>query len=308
MRHPRMQRSSLRYPLDGLLGSPAHVRLIRVLVHDVAGPVSVTDAAKMAGLSTAGARKALGTLERRGIAVRVGTGRAQKYGLKDGNPYLVLLRQLFEQEQQRHEDLIQELRQAVGMPEVRDAWISDLPGDTEQTLQLDLVAETKAVSWIGPELRTRVSGTEKRFDLVIEIAVYTRADDPGIPENAVVLWRSGDLIGTERSPGLRTHAESAERSLRMAQAIAELIRTDPGLTRRALQHTNRLLHEGQGTADGDIGEWRQLLETYSPERLRDLLVSRSSRAERLRRSSPFFAVLTPDERDRMMREMERPKR
>ncbi|MDP2401686.1 MAG: hypothetical protein Q8M66_06880 [Actinomycetota bacterium] len=53
-------------------------------------------------------------------------------------------------------------------------------------------------------------------------------------------------------------------------------------------------------ATGDIAEWRQLLETYSPERLRDLLVSRSSRAERLRRSSPFFAVLTPDERDRVV--------
>lgn len=304
MRPPRIQHSSLRYPLDVLLGSPAQVRLIRVLVHDVAGPVSVTDAARMAGLSTTGARKALETLERHGIATRVGTGRAQKYGPKEGNPYSSLLRQLFEQEQQEHDDLIQQLRQAITMPEVRDAWINDMSGESGHALDLSVVAETSAVSWIGPELRTRVIEVEKRFDLIIELAVFTRADSPPIPEDAVVLWGVGDLTKNDRSPGVQTHAESEERSLRMSRAIAELIRTDPALARRALQYTNRLLQEGQGTANSDIGEWRQLLETYSPERLRDILVSRSSRAERLRRSSPFFAVLTPDERNRMMPEME----
>lgn len=107
-----------------------------------------------------------------------------------------------------------------------------------------------------------------------------------------------------RPPGAKTIAESDERSLRMARGITELIKSDPSLIRRALHHLNRLLHEGQGTANGDLGEWRQLIETYSPERLRELLVSKSSRAERLRRSSPFFAVLTPDERDRVVRDVE----
>jgi DNA-binding Lrp family transcriptional regulator len=282
--------------------------LIRVLVHDVAGPVSVTDAARMAGLSTTGARKALETLERHGIATRVGTGRAQKYGPKEGNAYSDHLRQLFEQEQQEHDDLIQQLRQAVTMPEVQDAWINDVPGESGRTLHLSVVVETKVVSWIGSELRTRLIEVEKRFDLIIEMAVFTRADSPGVPEDAVVLWGAGDLTKADRPPGLQTHAESEARSLRMSRAIAELIRTDPALARRALHHINRLLHEGQGTANSDIGEWRQLLETYSLERLRDILVSRSSRAERLRRSSPFFAILTPEERDRMMVEMEQPER
>jgi hypothetical protein len=76
----------------------------------------------------------------------------------------------------------------------------------------------------------------------------------------------------------------------MAEAVADLIRTDPSLIRRAFQQTHRASHEGQGTADSDIGEWRQLLETYS--------------AERLRRSAPFFAVLTAEERDRIMKELE----
>lgn len=91
----------------------------------------------------------------------------------------------------------------------------------------------------------------------------------------------------------------------MARGVAELMRSDPSLIKRAEQHLDRLLREGQGTAGGDITEWRQLLQTYSPERLRDLLVSTSSRAERLRQSSPFFAVLTADERDHLLAKIEK---
>jgi hypothetical protein len=304
MRPPKTQRSTLRYPLDALLGSPALVRLTRVLTYEVRGPVGVTDAARMGGLSTAGARKALEHLEQAGIATRVGTGRAQKYGLRDASPYIEPLRQLFEQEQQQYDDLIQRLRQALEMPEVREAWVERLPMEPGEALQVDIIADAKAVPWLGPELRTRVVETEKLFNLIIELPVFTRADAPVIPQGAILLWGAGHATRADRGPGAQTHEESAERSLRMAEAIADLITADPSLIQRARQQTNRLLHEGQGTANSDIGEWRQLLETYSAERLRDLLVSRSSRADRLRRSSPFFAVLTPEERDRMMRELE----
>jgi len=303
MHPPREQRSNLRYPLDDILGTPALVRLIRVLVHDVGGPVSVTDAARMAGLSTAGARKALGALERLDVAARVGTGRALKFGPKEGNPYLPLLRQLFQEEQERYDALVRELREAVAIPEIRDAWMKDPSADSPQGLELDVVVETKALSWMGPELRARLAETEKRFNLIVELNVFTRADSPSVPKDAVRLSVSGEGIQPRRARGT-AHEESAERSYRMAQVIAEMLKSDPSLLRRALHHTNRLLHEDQGTATSDISEWRTLLETYSAERIRDLLVSRSSRAERLRRSSPFFAVLTPEERDRMFREME----
>lgn len=304
MRPQRNQRSTLRYPLDDLLGSPALIRLMRVLVHEVRGPVGVTEASRMAGLSAAGARKALERLEQAGMAARVGTGRAQKYGLREGSPYIATLCQLFQQEQQQYDDLIQRLRQTLGMPEVREAWVEQFPVEPGTALQVDIIAETTAFTWIGAELRTRLAETEKKFNLIIELAVYTRADAPVIPEKAVLLWGTGDIAKVDRVRGAQTRAESAKRSFGMAEVIAELIKTNPSLIQRALQHTNRLLHEGQGTANSDIGEWRQLLETYSAERLRNLLVSKSSRAERLRRSSPFFAVLTPEERDRMLREFE----
>lgn len=301
MRPPRVQRSSHRYPLDEILGTPALVRLLRVLVHDVGGAVGVTEAARMAGLSTAGARKAFENLERLGVVARAGSGRAQKFGPKDGHPYLPLMRQLFEEEQTQYEELIRQLRQLVMMPEIRDAWLEDPTGEPHQGLQLSVIAESSALSWLGPELRARLAETERRFDLIVEVSVFTRADDFIVPVDAIRLSVSGDDLKSGR-PTAATHPESDERSLLMARAIAELIKSDPSLVRRALRHTDLLLREDQGTATGDIAEWRSLLQTYSTERLRDLLVSRSSRAERLRRSSPFFAVLTPEERDRVIRE------
>lgn len=304
MRPPRVQRSRLEYPLDVTLGSAAHVRLMRVILHEVGGAVSVTDAARMAGLSTTGARKALEVLAGLGVVTRVGTGRAQKYGPTEDGSFASLLNQLFQQEQRQYEELLRSLREAVAMPEVRNAWLRDLSGPDERTLELDVVADTKAFDWIGPELRTRVIPTEKRFDIIVEVNVFTRADGPQIPADAVPIWGHSEEAASDRSPGAQTHADSVERSWRTAQVIAEMMKSDPSLARRALQHTNMLLHEGQGTANSDLGEWRQLLETYSGGRLRDLLISRSSRADRLRRSSPFFAVLTPDERDRVMEQIE----
>lgn len=304
MRPPRIQRSRLRYPLDVMLGSAAHVRLLRVILYEVAGPVSVTDAARMAGLSTTGARKALDVLAGLGAVTRVGTGRAQKYGPTEEGHFAPLLNQLFQREQLRYQELSRSLREAVGIPEVQKAWLHEPPDLDERFLELDVVVETKALSWIGPELRTRLVPIEKQFDIIIEVNTFTRADDPRTPADAVVIWGPGEQVAGDRSPGAQTHEGSAERSWRMALVIAEMVKSDPTLARRALQYTNMSLNEGQGTANSDLGEWRQLLETYSGGRLRDLLVSRSSRADRLRRSSPFFAVLTPEERDRLHQAIE----
>ncbi|MGV8084475.1 MAG: hypothetical protein AB2L09_12735 [Coriobacteriia bacterium] len=303
MRQPKIHHNLLRYPLDDVLGSRAAVRLMRVLLHDVVGPIGIADAARLAGLSTPGVRKALDMLQSLGAVERVGSGRALKYGAKEGNPYSVLLSQLFEREGEEYECLIQAIRDAVAMPEVYHAWL--LLEDSRRALELVVVVDSTALSWIGPSLRARLLPTEKQHDLIVEVNIFTRADSPPVPQGAVVLWGVGEIPESQQSEGMQAQEESAERSYRMVQAVAELIRSDPSLVRRALQHTNRLLREGQGTANADISEWRQLLETYSAERLRDLLVSKSPRAERLRRSSPFFAVLTPEERDQVMERMER---
>jgi hypothetical protein len=86
----------------------------------------------------------------------------------------------------------------------------------------------------------------------------------------------------------------------MSEGIARLLRDDPSMATRALRHLERLLRDDHGAAGADLMEWKQLLEAYSPDRLGSFLVSSSSRAVRLRQSSPFFAILNADERDRLV--------
>jgi hypothetical protein len=305
MRPVTKQRNAVRYPLDDVLGSEAHVRLIRVLVHEVDGPLGVSDAARLAGLTPAGARKALQRLEESGFVERVGSGRAQKYGLRGHETVFKVLGQLFAQEQQHYDDLISGLHAALALQELRSAWVERLPDSPKETVEVTVVVEAGAISWIREELRSRLFGLEKECDLIIELAVFTRADAPTPGPDALFLWGTESSSGSGERRRPQTHAEVDERSLLMAQGVAELMRIDPTLTKRAEQHLDRLLREGQGTASGDIVEWRQLLQTYSPERLRDLLVSASSRAVRLRQSSPFLAVLTADERDHLLAKIEK---
>lgn len=300
-----VQRSAFRYPLDEIFGSVAHVRLLRVLVHDVEMPLGVADAARLAGLTPAGARKALERLGQSGLIERVGSGRAQKWGLKKNQAIIQALHHLFVEEHRRYEELVTGLQGAVALSEILSAWIERLPLGMAEPVNVSVVADGNAITWIQEELRARLIELEKEFNLIIEVAVFTRADTPTPGSDAVVLWGADVSHQSVARRRTQTHSEAEQRSLLMAEGIAELIRSDPSLIKRAVQHLNRLLREDQGTASGDIAEWRQLLEAYSPDRVRDLLVSASSRAQRLRQSSPFFAVLTPSERDRVMAGAER---
>ena len=70
--------------------------------------------------------------------------------------------------------------------------------------------------------------------------------------------------------------------------------------RRAKEHAQRMLKKDHGLANKDIEEWRDILESYSIRRLSRFLISTSERANRLRQSNPFFAVLKPDERSLLL--------
>lgn len=305
MRPISQQHSAVRYPLDSILGFEAHVRLLRVFIHEADTPLGASDAARLAGLTPVGARKALERLVESGVIERVGSGRTPQYGLRGQEPVVQALGLLFTREQERYDSFVSFLQNALAdMPEIRTAWLSELPMGAGEPIEINVVAEARAINWIGAELRSRLVRFEKESDLIVEVALFTRADSPTHGPHAVFLRSmEADQKPPVRQPA-QSHAQTEERSLLMARAIAELIRSDPSLITRAKHHLNRLLHDDQGMATGDIAEWRQLLETYSSKRLRQLLVSHSSRANRLRQSSPFFAILTAEERDRLIASLE----
>lgn len=83
-----------------------------------------------------------------------------------------------------------------------------------------------------------------------------------------------------------------------------LIANDSALIRKATQHLDHLLAEDPGAATHDLKERRDILNHYSAQRVRDFLVSKSSRANRLRQSSPFFGILHSKERENVFEAME----
>jgi len=300
MRPIAVRRNALQYPLDDALGTEAHVRILRALIHEVDRPLGPSEVAVMTGLSQPGARKALSRLEELGLLDSLGTARVQKYAPREGDPIIGALRALFAAEQQVFDDLLHGLRGILrGVQEVQRAWVPAFPQRLGEPLDVVAVVDVPAVPWVGAELRTRLLDLEQRLNQTLEISLFTDADAPSPDGDAVFLVDAEPPEEPRPRRRPRTHEEADAGALALAEAIADLLRADPSLRTRALHHLDRLAREPQGTAAAEIDEWRQLLRTYSPERLRRLLVSGSSRARRLRQSSPFLAVLSSDERNRL---------
>lgn len=307
MRPIATEQNALRYPLNQLLGTPAHVRLLRTLSNEVVGPITTADAAERAGLTEAGARRALGRLAKTGFVRRVGGGRSQQFALREADPLANQLAILFRKENDRYEALLSGLRDVLeNLVEVRLAWIDAPLAQVGDALHIGVIGDSQSLSWVGDEIRRRIATIEETFELTIEVHRFTRADAPEISWDEVTLLAGIPPAGaTPQDLGLASHSDRDARALRLSKAIANLLDRDPSLTRRATSHLERILDEDQGAAAHDLREWCAILSHYSNKRLREFLVSTTSRAQRLRQSSPFLAVLNPDERDDVLQFLER---
>ena len=295
----------LRHPLDTIMGSEGNVRLLRVFIHETGSPLGASDLARLSEMTPAGTRKSLERLLDAGVVEAIGSGRALQYRLRSPWPLFKALALLFDSEHEQYDSFVSSLKKALaGFTEIRSAWFDDAPMGSGEPVEMCVVADAKAVDWIGEELRARLKDLEQAYDLIIEPRILTRADAPAPGPHAVFLVSMAADNGT-RDPQPQLHALKDERSLRIAQKIVEMMRSDPALIARARHYLNQLLQDDQGMATHAIAEWRQILESYSPRQLRQLLVSTSSRATRLRQSSPFFAVLSPEERDRLISALEK---
>ncbi len=100
------EQDPLRYPLNELFGTQAHVRLLRVMANEVEGPLTASDVAKRAGLTVPGAKKALGRLVRSGFISRVGGGRNLQYEIGRLDRLMQIVLELFQVENDRYEQLV----------------------------------------------------------------------------------------------------------------------------------------------------------------------------------------------------------
>jgi DNA-binding Lrp family transcriptional regulator len=301
MRPPATDQNYARNPLNELLGTPANVRLIRVLADEVAGPIGAPEAAERAGLTEAGARRALKRLARTGFVERLGGRRSQTFRLRESDPLAEQIIVLFCTEHDRYQALIRRLHEVFGeLPEVRAAWLDEAPPGVGQPLHIGVLADSSSLAYLAQELRRRVVAIEHDYDLTIEIHTFSRADVPEVDWAGTTLLGGHPVSKVDSPVRPRGHSERVSRARKMSEGIAALLDEDPSIVRRAQRHLGLLLDQDQGPASHDLREWKEILDHYSRERLREFLVADTPRAQRLRQSSPFFAVLTAEERDEIM--------
>lgn len=298
MRPIAIEQNVIRYPLNELLGTPANVRLMRMLADEVIGPIGASEAAERTGLTLAGARRALVRLAKTGFVQRVGGGRSHRYVLRESDPITNTIRELFQNESKRYRVLRSQVREAVeNLPEIQAAWIDSPPTQIGKPLQIGILSDSRSLVYLGDQVRNRLAEVEREFDLIIEIRTFSQADAPDLfLEGAELL---AGYIDTGISSSDRTHAERDERAAQFSSAIAKILDSDPSLIKRASRYLEFLLEDSQGSASHDIREWHDILTRYSTQRIKDFLVAETPRAKRLRQSSPFFAVLDTKERDKV---------
>ena len=93
----------------------------------------------------------------------------------------------------------------------------------------------------------------------------------------------------------RSHAWIDARSLALAEAVAEKIRRDPALLRRAAGNLARWKRL-KGTLPPCLKEWEEILAGRTMDDVLAILVEDNEQGRRRRQSSPFTGLLTPAER------------
>lgn len=301
--------NSLRYPLNKLLGMEAHVRILRVLANDVDGPITAPKVAERTGLTIPGAHQALKRLLQSGFVVRVGGGRRHLYELNRSDKLIKALLKLFQAEKNRYEALLNSIKKEFEkpVPYPRSAWIQELPNEYGDPLVIGVLHETKHLANYIYRLRTQLNRVERNFDITIELKGYTKADVPDLNADKVALLFGIMPFPDKHNLKMRakpsTHKEKDQHMLELSYKLSEAIENDTSLVRRAKEHVQRMLKKNHGSATKDIKEWRDILESYSIRRLSRFLTSTSERANRLRQSSPFFAILSTDERNQLLNQL-----
>ena len=96
---------------------------------------------------------------------------------------------------------------------------------------------------------------------------------------------------------VRSHEWIDQRSLALHEAVAAKLEADPTLLNVARVNLHRWLSTSARPA---LIEWRQVLDAMPLPQLVALLRSTSEHATRMRQSSPFAGLLTPEERQSIL--------
>jgi len=315
MRPTARPQSAIRYPLNHVLGTEAHVRVLReLMLSDI--PIGASELARRASLQLSGVARVLTRLEDLGVIEAVGRGsRNRQYRRSPRFELNNLLVGLFSSERNRGDQILRALQQAVrSAGGIRAAWLqgpvavgADAP---EDTIVVGVLTDPDRVENVRLMVWQNLLGVQRAHALAVELRILTSPDlatlnQASLAELASAWPLSGpapmDLLpGTSQTrhsgARLRQHGDLETRSLASARQIAELIKRDPSLVEDALRWIERQLRTAEGGELLELEEWQNILTTMSTSRLRRFLVQDDARARRLRQSSPFPPVLSAEAR------------
>ncbi len=312
MRPVAKRQSTLRYPLNSILGAEANVRVLRVLSFSSSyRPYS--ELARETGLSVPGLRRSVASLENAGLADVVGVSRKQ-VRLRREHPLSDALVSLFRAEADRWRGLTEQLRTAFERLDTTaiSVWITAPAADGTAELSGQLVvcilANAGDVDAIRQSVEPAIAELETAHDLMIELRPLTRSDLMGLsPAASARLARAVPVLGPAPSALLnspkdrrkkppRTHAEHDIRSRALGAAVADALMRDPSLIEAARLFVAERLERASASEQHELREWDRVLRA-SPAKLRKLLVDPGERSTRLRQTLPFLDALSAEERD-----------
>ena len=313
---PSIPQSALRAPLNTIFGTEANVRLLRALV---LAETSLTagELARRAVLGRTTVYPVLESLEATGIVEFLGAGAQRQVRFRKDHPLATPIAALFRAESERVDAMATMLRHVIATitPSPSSAWLEgDILAGTDRmgdTITCMLLTDPATLPQLIDTLSRRLEKIERKFEVHIEVKGITRSELAsrsiaqqkrltdvillsGVPPTAF-------LPQTKRSrSGFQSHGDHDASARRLAIAIAEKLKQDPGLIPIALRHIRRREKSASSREGRELQEWARVLVAMTPSRLRQLLVEPSERATRLRQTLPALDLLTPAERDAVL--------
>lgn len=153
---PPVPQSAIRHPLNAILGSETHVRILRELFR-YSGEMSAVRIAREAKLSPYGTRLALAALTSTGMAKSLGSGRSILYGIDREHSLSGALEALFRAERKREEDILAAVKAATDDGAIDAAWLYGSFARHEDKVGSDLdIVLVASSSYLGAVDRARL--------------------------------------------------------------------------------------------------------------------------------------------------------
>lgn len=305
--HPQ---SAIRTPLNQLLGTEANVRVLRVL-SDLTTAIAAPEVARRAQLQRSSVHRTLRALEDGGVVEFIGSGSRVQVALRDLSPLAKGIRQLFQVERAHVESLVEGLRKSADALAQKPIaiWIE---GPVAQGVDrrndpviVTVVDGPRTLADVCEALRRALQRLEKRLDVTIEVRGRTLGEiDTLSPREAAALEDSIPLLGVpaagllarhqslSRIRNIRVHADHDAGARLLGEEVAEALKRDPSLVQRARAYVERRWRDASPAERKELDEWRRILRSTSPTRLRRILTDSGQRSTRLRQTLPFLGVLS----------------